>query len=303
MKNRRVWIIILALVFAIFYGCGSKGDKVQDTAEDIGRILTADADETDAKEAAVNEPILLDFVDAYGEMHQMEVNPNVAPNVYDKKAFVHNGSGMSYGGDDYSYRLGIDVSHYQGEIDWEKVKASGIEFVFIRLGYRGYGEEGVLKEDTNFEKNIQGARSAGLDVGVYFFAQAVNEKEAIEEAQFVLDSLLEYDLQMPVVYDPESILHEEARTDHVTGEQFTKNTKEFCETIEEAGYDAMIYCNMLWQADKLDLTELSEYPIWYADYEEYPQTPYHFEIWQYSSEGTVDGIQGNVDLNIQMIKK
>lgn len=303
MKSRRVWIIIMVLILAVFYGCGNQSDEAQKAAEDIGRILTADADETDAKEAVVNEPILLDFVDAYGEMHQMEVNPNVAPNVYDKKAFVHNGSGMSYGGDDYSYRLGIDVSHYQGEIDWEKVKASGIEFVFIRLGYRGYGEDGILKEDVNFQKNIQGARSAGLDVGVYFFAQAVNEKEAIEEAEFVLDSLLEYDLQMPVVYDPESILHEEARTDHVTGEQFTKNTKAFCETIEEAGYDAMIYCNMLWQADKLDLTELSEYPIWYADYEEYPQTPYHFEIWQYSSEGTVDGIQGNVDLNIQMIKK
>ena len=295
--------MIMAMVLAVFYGCGSQADKVQDTAEDIGRILTADADEMDAQKGLADEPIVLDFVDAYGETHQMKVNPNVAPNVYDKKAFVHNGSGMSYGGEDYNYRLGIDVSHYQGEIDWEKVKASGIEFVFIRLGYRGYGEEGVLKEDTNFEKNIQGARSAGLDVGVYFFAQAVNEKEAIEEAQFVLDSLLEYNLQMPVVYDPESILHEEAKTDHVTGEQFTKNTKAFCETIEEAGYDAMIYCNMLWQADKLDLTELSEYPIWYADYEEYPQTPYHFDIWQYSSEGTVDGIQGNVDLNIQMIKK
>ena len=294
--------MIMAMVLAVFYGCGSQADKVQDTAEDIGRILTADADEMDAQKGLADEPIVLDFVDAYGETHQMKVNPNVAPNVYDKKAFVHNGSGMSYGGEDYNYRLGLDVSHYQGEIDWEKVKASGIEFVFIRLGYRGYGEEGVLKEDTNFEKNIQGARSAGLDVGVYFFAQAVNEKEAIEEAQFVLDSLLEYNLQMPVVYDPESILHEEARTDHVTGEQFTKNTKAFCETIEEAGYDAMIYCNMLWQADKLDLTELSEYPIWYADYEAYPQTPYHFDIWQYSSEGTVDGIQGNVDLNIQMIK-
>lgn len=303
MRSRRVWIIIMVLILAVFYGCGNQSDEAQKAAEDIGRILTADADETDAKEAAVNEPILLDFVDAYGEMHQMEVNPNVVPNVYDKKAFVHNGSGMSYGGDDYSYRLGIDVSHYQGEIDWEKVKASGIEFVFIRLGYRGYGEDGILKEDVNFQKNIQGARSAGLDVGVYFFAQAVNEKEAIEEAEFVLNSLLEYNLQMPVVYDPESILHEEARTDNVTGEQFTKNTKAFCETIEEAGYDAMIYCNMLWQSDKLDLTELSEYPIWYADYEEYPQTPYHFEIWQYSSEGTVDGIQGNVDLNIQMIKK
>ena len=295
--------MIMAMVLAVFYGCGSQADKVQDTAEDIGRILTADADEMDAQKGLADEPIVLDFVDAYGETHQMKVNPNVAPNVYNKKAFVHNGSGMSYGGEDYNYRLGIDVSHYQGEIDWEKVKTSGIEFVFIRLGYRGYGEEGVLKEDTNFEKNIQGARSAGLDVGVYFFAQAVNEKEAIEEAQFVLDSLLEYNLQMPVVYDPESILHEEARTDHVTGEQFTKNTKAFCETIEEAGYDAMIYCNRLWQADKLDLTELSEYPIWYADYEEYPQTPYHFEIWQYSNEGTVDGILGNVDLNIQMIKK
>ena len=182
--------MIMALVLAVFYGCGSQADKVQDTAEDIGRILTADADEMDAQKGLADEPIVLDFVDAYGETHQMKVNPNVAPNVYDKKAFVHNGSGMSYGGEDYNYRLGIDVSHYQGEIDWEKVKASGIEFVFIRLGYRGYGEEGVLKEDTNFEKNIQGARSAGLDVGVYFFAQAVNEKEAIEEAQFVLDSLL-----------------------------------------------------------------------------------------------------------------
>ncbi len=302
MKNRRVWIIIMVLILAVFYGCGNQSDEAQKAAEEIGELLTADADETDAKKAA-DEPVKLEFVDAYGELHQMEVNPDVAPNPYEKKAFLHNGNGMSYGDEGYDYRLGIDVSHYQGEIDWEKVKASGIEFVFIRLGFRGYGQDGTLKLDTNFEKNIQGARAAGLDVGVYFFAQAVNEKEAIEEAEFVLENLLEYDLQMPVVYDPESILHEEARTDHVTGEQFTKNTKAFCETIEEAGYDAMIYCNMLWQADKLDLTELSEYPIWYADYEEYPQTPYHFEIWQYSNEGTVDGIQGNVDLNIQMIKK
>lgn len=302
MKNKRVWIIIMAMILAVFYGCGNHDEEAQKAAEEIGELLTADADETDAKKAA-DEPVKLEFVDAYGELHQMEVNPDVVPNPYEKKAFLHNGDGMSYGDEGYDYRLGIDVSHYQGEIDWEKVKASGIEFVFIRLGFRGYGQDGTLKLDTNFEKNIQGARAAGLDVGVYFFAQAINEKEAVKEAEFVLENLLEYDLQMPVVYDPESILHEEARTDHVTGEQFTKNTKAFCETIEEAGYDAMIYCNMLWQADKLDLTELSEYPIWYADYEEYPQTPYHFEIWQYSNEGTVDGILGNVDLNIQMIKK
>ena len=301
--KKRVWIIIMVMILAAFYGCGSQDEKVQKTAEDIGELLTADASETDAKEAAAEGPTMLEFVDAYGETYQMEIDPNVASNVYKTEAFLHNGNRMSYGGEDYSYRLGIDVSHYQGDIDWDKVKASGIEFVFVRLGYRGYGEDGTLKLDTSFEKNIQGARAAGLDVGVYFFAQAVNEKEAVEEAEFVLENLLQYNLQMPVVYDPESILHEEARTDNVTDEQFTKNAKVFCETIEASGYDAMIYCNMLWQAFKLDLEELSEYPIWYADYEEYPQTPYHFEIWQYSNEGTVDGIQGNVDLNIQMIKK
>lgn len=303
MNKKRVWIIIMAMILAIVYGCGSQSDEAQKVAEEIGELLTADASESDAEEAAADEPINLEFVDAYGEVYQMEVNPNVAPNLYEKDSFLRNGDRMSYGGEDYDYRLGIDVSHYQGDIDWDKVKASGIEFVFVRLGYRGYGEDGTLKLDTNFEQNIQGARAAGLDVGVYFFAQAVNEKEAREEAEFVLDNLLEYDLQMPVVYDPESILHEDARTDDVTGEQFTKNAKAFCETIEASGYDAMIYCNMLWQAFELDLEELSDYPIWYADYEEYPQTPYHFEIWQYSSEGTVDGIQGNVDLNIQMIKK
>lgn len=303
MKNKRVWIMMMFMVLAMLCGCGNQDEKEQKMTEDIGEILTADAAEMDGKIAAADGPTMLEFVDVHGEIHQMEVNSNVAPNLYDNQGFLHNGNRMSYGGEDYSYRLGIDVSHYQGEIDWQKVKAAGIEFVFVRLGYRGYGQEGVLKLDTNFEKNMKGARAAGLDVGVYFFAQAVNETEAIEEAEFVLEHLIEYDLQMPIVYDPESILHEEARTDNVTEEQFTKNTKAFCETIEKSGYDAMIYCNMTWQAFKLDLEELEEYPIWYADYEEYPQTPYHFDIWQYSNEGSVDGIQGNVDLNIQMIKK
>lgn len=301
--KKRVWIMIMVVILAVFYGCGNQDEKMQKTSESTGEILTADATKMDAKEATVDGPTMLEFVDSFGETYQMEVNSKVAPNLYDNQGFLRNGYRMSYGGEGYSYRLGIDVSHYQGDIDWQKVKAAGIEFVFVRLGYRGYGQDGVLKLDTNFEKNMEGARAAGLDVGVYFFAQAVNETEAVEEAEFVLEHLMEYDLQMPVVYDPESVVHEEARTDNVTGEQFTKNTKVFCETIEKSGYDAMVYCNMTWQAFKLDLEELEEYPIWYADYEEYPQTPYHFEIWQYSNEGTVDGIQGNVDLNIQMIMK
>ena len=138
-------------------------------------------------------------------------------------------------------------------------------------------------------------------MGVYFFAQAVNEEEAREEADFVLQNLQGYTLQLPVVYDPESILDDEARTDNVSGEQFTKNTEVFCSAVAEAGYDPMIYANMLWEAFELDLEKLSEYPLWYADYEPAPQTPYHFRFWQYTNVGQVPGITGNADLNIEMI--
>ena len=128
-------------------------------------------------------------------------------------------------------------------------------------------------------------------------------EEAKEEADFVLEHLKGQELQMPVVYDPEHILEDEARTDGVTGEQFTQNAKVFCKAIEEAGYDAMIYSNMLWEAYELDLEKLSDYPVWYADYEELPQTPYRFSMWQYSSTGSVPGIDGNVDLDIQFVKR
>ena len=117
------------------------------------------------------------------------------------------------------------------------------------------------------------------------------------------DHLSGYNLQLPVVFDPESILDDDARTDHVSGEQFTKNTEAFCSAIEAAGYDAMIYSNMLWEAYELDLEKLSAYPVWYADYELKPQTPYHFEVWQYTNQGSVDGINGRTDINIQLIEK
>ena len=117
----------------------------------------------------------------------------------------------------------------------------------------------------------------------------------------MLEHLKEYDIQLPVVYDPESILDDEARTDNVTPEQFTKNTRTFCDRIKAAGYQPMIYANMLWEAFELDLEQLSDLPVWYADYEPLPQTPYHFDYWQYTNQGSVDGITGNVDINIRMI--
>ena len=204
------------------------------------------------------------------------------------------------------HRLGIDVSFYQDNVDFEKVKESGIDFVFIRAGFRGYGT-GSLNEDSKAVDNIKNALSAGLDVGVYFFSQAINEKEAVEEAEYVFDILEKAgvaspeELKMPIVFDPESIMNDSARTDSVTGEQFTLNSIAFCETVKEKGYEPCVYCNMLWQAFKLDLGILKDYKIWYADYEELPQTPYDYTYWQYSDTGSVDGVKGPVDLDIEIL--
>ena len=245
----------------------------------------------------------LKFVDVFGEEYETVIDPGVPAHSYNNDCYTREGSFATYDDEAYTSRIGIDVSRHQGRIDWDRVRQQGIEFAFIRIGYRGYGEEGSMNADQMFIENIEGARAAGIDTGVYFFSQAVNEEEALEEAAFVIDSLKGYELQLPVVYDPESILDDTARTDNVTGEQFTRNTRAFCDSIRENGYEPMIYSNMLWEAFELDLSKLTDIPIWYADYEELPQTPYHYAFWQYSNEGSVDGIAGPTDMDIQMVRK
>lgn len=243
------------------------------------------------------------FVDVFGEEYQTEIKADFPKTVYFRDGFQFTDGKTSYEDEWYYTRQGIDVSRYQGHIDWPKVKDAGIEFAIIRIGYRGYGQSGTIKADKEFRRNIENAQAVGIDVGVYFFSQAINEEEALEEAEFVIENLKEYELQLPVVYDPESILDAPARTDDVSGEQFTKNTIAFCERVKEAGYYPMIYSNMLWEAFEFDMEQLKQYPFWYADYEKLPQTPYAYEMWQYSNTGQVDGIQGTVDLNIQFMEK
>ena len=245
------------------------------------------------------------FVKSTGINTDYPANQAVAPN-QDKQLNTNNNK-LYYEDDNYTSRLGIDVSHHQKGINWNKVKEDGYSFAFLRIGYRGYGKEGSLCEDKYFKKNLKEAKAAGLDVGVYFYAQAVNGKEAIEEAEFVLDLLEDEALDLPVVYDPESVLDAEARTDNVSKAQFTRNTKLFCDTIKSAGYKTGIYSNMLWEAYKLDLAYLtSKLPdtlIWYADYEEVPQTPYNFTFWQYSNTARVNGVSGECDVDIELIRK
>ena len=248
------------------------------------------------------EPQILHFVDVKGNWYETEILENVRKHDYNWNYLTNNENGIAYEGDpNYIIRKGIDVSDWQGKIDWKQVADAGYEFAILRLGYRGYGTKGTMKMDNTFYYNIQNASQHGIDVGVYFFAQAVNEAEAIEEANFVLNALEGYELQLPIVYDPELISHTKARTDNVTGEQFTKNTIAFCEAVKAAGYTPMVYSNMVWEATLFDMTQLQTYDFWYADYEALPQTPYAFKFWQYSDHGRVPGIKGNVDLNIQFI--
>lgn len=248
------------------------------------------------------EPEHLTFVDAWGEWFDTDIDPEVQKHGYDWDCLENTEGGISYEGDEgYYIRKGIDVSHHQGHIDWKAVKEEGYEFAILRIGYRGYGQEGKLNVDRTFHDNIKKAKEAGLEVGVYIFSQALNEEEALEEARLVLDNLAPYEVDLPVVYDPELIRDAAARTDDVTGEQFTKNTVVFCEKIKEAGYQPMVYSNMYWEAFLFDMKVLEQYqyPIWYADYEPVPQTPYQFEFWQYTASGRVRGIEGEIDLDIQ----
>ena len=286
-------ILCLATGLSGLTAC-SGADASKDAGNESQESADTDADQKKKdKQIKKDKAEILHFVDVYQNPYQVEINPEVKKHDYKDDFFVHNGHLLTYEGDDnYTSRLGVDVSEHQGYVDWQTLKDNGFSFAFIRLGYRGYGQEGRICLDKEFHRNIQNAQAAGFDVGVYFFAQAVNEEEAREEADFVLQNLQGYTLQLPVVYDPESILDDEARTDNVSGEQFTKNTEVFCSAVAEA---------MLWEAFELDLEKLSEYPLWYADYEPAPQTPYHFRFWQYTNVGQVPGITGNADLNIEMI--
>ena len=149
-----------------------------------------------------------------------------------------------------------------------------------------------------FRSHVEGALTAGLDVGVYFFSQAVNQPEAEEEAQFVLERIRDCDIKGPVVYDTEEIKNDTARTDNLDGKAFTDHCITFCDAVKAAGYETMIYANMKWMAFTLDLTRLTDYEKWYADYEPLPQCPYEISMWQYTETGQVPGINGNVDMNL-----
>lgn len=198
--------------------------------------------------------------------------------------------------DNGSAKLGIDVSKWNEEIDWESVKDAGIEFAIIRCGYRG-ASSGALVIDPRYEENIRGAISAGIPVGVYFFTQALDEVEAVEEASMVIRLIEDYDVDYPVFLDSESA-GGRGRADDLDSEERTRIHRAFLQTIEAAGYETGVYASRNWLNERLDMTRLSDYRVWLAEYAEVPTYDQYYHMWQYTSKGTVEGISTNVDLNL-----
>ncbi|MBR1659867.1 MAG: S-layer homology domain-containing protein [Oscillospiraceae bacterium] len=217
---------------------------------------------------------------------------------YDPESFRAESGRIVCDDETLSRRLGVDVSYYQGEIDWEAVAADGVDFAIIRCGYRGYGSAGTLNEDSRFRENIEGALRAGLDVGVYFFSQAVTVEEAVEEAEYTLELIRDYDVRFPVVFDWEKLSSAGSRSRSPDWETVSDCAVAFCEAVAAAGYTPMAYYNKYMSYIELNMRKIQQYDGWLAMYQNAMDYIYDFQMWQFTSDGAVDGIDGRVDLNL-----
>lgn len=238
------------------------------------------------------------------EQLRTPVESALVENDYDYSNLYSDEDGfIRYEDENYTSRVGIDVSSHQGTIDWKKVKEAGVEFAYIRTGYRGY-ETGLINKDEMFEINIRQALANGIEVGVYFFSQAVNEDEAKEEAEFVLDCIKKYDVTLPVVYDFEKPGGIFARTYTQSKDVTTQNAVLFCHIMQRKGYEAMIYNSTNLFEKLYNMEYIQEFHTWVAHYNiAYPTYPYTYEIWQYTDSGTVDGIDQPVDMDVMFVRK
>ena len=282
--NRGLRLVIIficvALLFAVVWGITTVLDRLSRYGDST--VIQSEAVDPEPEEENIAQ--------------QEETEDSLPPNDYAPDGFDERNGFKIYSSDGIIGVPGIDVSAYQPDIDWAEVEASGIEFAMIRVGYRGYGS-GKLDLDDCFLKHMQGALDAGLDVGVYFFSQALTPEEAVEEAEYVLTWIEGYDITCPVVFDWEEV-DAPARTDDMNMVMLTSCAEAFCKTVEEAGYEAAVYFNQAYGYQQFNLVSLREYQFWLAEYADVPTFAYDFQMWQYTNEGTVPGINGPVDLNI-----
>jgi GH25 family lysozyme M1 (1,4-beta-N-acetylmuramidase) len=281
-------------------------EALVDEAKEEGRISVLDSIKESLENGSTIISVLKSFYPEYivvaanQKYNFVPINEDLAKNQFNIDNLVEDEKTgrFSYVKDgNVTSKFGIDVSSHQGDIDWQAVADDGVQFAFIRAVYRGYGT-GKLVVDEKCIQNIEGAQAAGIDVGVYVFSQAVSEEEVMEEASTVFNLIDGYKLQLPIVFDVEKVSDNEARTNALSVEDRTNLTIKFLDAVEAAGYEGMIYHNTEMGAMLIDLTQLTKYPKWFAGYNKEFYWPYEYQLWQYSESGTVNGIKGNVDLDI-----
>lgn len=305
-------------------GKGKDGDSTKDDAKDKGKEKDSSKDREEDSALEEAKEVLLSFLPAktgkdrltkvqkeyiksWEAFHGRTFPQNAPLHEYNWKYLSYDEDGiLQYKGDkQYTVRHGIDVSEFQGSIDWKRVRKAGYDFAFVRAGYRMFNT-GELYQDSKAVRNLKDAAKAGLDVGVYVFSQAITKKEAREEAELCLKVIRKsgVTITLPVVFDPEIQIDYVARINYISREEFTDNAVAFCERIEKAGYMPAVYANSSTETDILDMSRLNDALIWYADYNPVPESPYRFTFWQYSDYGWVDGIpETETDLNLWFIKK
>lgn len=236
-----------------------------------------------------------------GKEEWVLISPYLPKHEYDFTKLVCQSDLMKYYEDNklVSY-VGTDISKYQDYVDFVKLKKAGVNFVMLRVGARGYGS-GQLVLDEYFADNIKRASDAGLEIGVYFFSQAITEEEAIEEANMVLENIKDYRITYPVAFDMEYVANDTSRIDNLTKSEKTQIAKTFLDTIQAAGYKPMIYGNKEWLIKQVDMSKLTAYDVWLSQQTDIPDYPYKFTMWQYSNEGALDGIAGYANLDISFI--
>lgn len=238
---------------------------------------------------------------ADGEEEWVLINPHLERNTYDFTKLTMRQEQLAYyaDGKTYSY-VGADLSKYNGEVDFVALKQSGVSYVMLRLGARGYGS-GQIMLDEKFADYMVKATEAGLNIGVYFYSQAITEAEAEEEANFVIQNLENYQITYPVAFDMEYVPNDTARIESLNRDEKTKVAKAFLETVKKAGYKPLVYGTKEWLIKQVDLTRMTDYDIWLSQQEAVPDYPYQFQMWQYAQDGNLSGVDGDVNLNISFV--
>ena len=250
---------------------------------------------TDGKHTLVTTPD--------GKEEWVLISPYLPKNIYDftkmeekagLKHYMENGREISY--------VGVDISKQTGNVNFVGLKAAGVDYVMVRVGARGYST-GQISIDENFKENIEGAIAEGLDVGVYFYSQAISQEEAVQEASIVIQNLEPYrgKIKYPVAFDMEFVINDEARIDGLSRDDRTTIATAFLESVRAAGYVPMIYGDKEWLIKEIDIAKLQDYDVWLTQDADIPDYPYEYAMWQYTTTGTVNGITGNADLNICFI--